>query len=133
MITSNKMDKALNFPFPLTASSKLENRSASKQQICICKCKNDGFIIYKDFTKVNKDKIIFQFYKFYMKNSINDIILYSASFQNILSIICTYNYIYYHLSSCSEEGNTDTSRSEITTLKLPDNLEVIIYQSNYQM
>lgn len=31
MITSNKMDKALNFPFPFTASSKLENRSASKQ------------------------------------------------------------------------------------------------------
>lgn len=31
IITSNKMDKALIFPFPLTASSKLENWAGSKQ------------------------------------------------------------------------------------------------------
>lgn len=60
------------------------------------------------------NKIIYQFIKFYLKNSINYIILYFVNCQNILSITCIHNY---HLSF-NEERNTklDRSRTEMTTL-----------------
>lgn len=51
----NKMDKALNFPFPLIASSKLvglhqSSKSASKHNI-------DGFITYRLHKNFSKETV----------------------------------------------------------------------------